>query len=203
MVSSPKNPLYEVNIRWLKSYNQPDLFIYFVGLKAPCRRWRQRRRGGIKKCLKASWRRCYYPHRSRESQSHLNCITGFRVTAILLNVWILPIGGASAVVGLLSTGPTPSLLSHGLSNGLWKYLHNSVYPKLLELGSCNFETMFTTPCVSRVKCHVSCATCHMSHFMCHLWHDTCQVSQVIIYFFNYNLFELVGGGSVINGAYPV
>ena len=27
---------------------------------------------------------------------------------ILLNGWILPIGGASAVEGLLSTGPTPS-----------------------------------------------------------------------------------------------
>ena len=31
-----------------------------------------------------------------------------RDTAILLNGWILPIGGASAVEGLLSTGPTPS-----------------------------------------------------------------------------------------------
>ena len=31
-----------------------------------------------------------------------------RITAILLNEWILPIGGASAVEGLLSMGPTPS-----------------------------------------------------------------------------------------------
>ena len=38
---------------------------------------------------------------------HLNRITGSRVTAILLNGWILPIGGASAIEGLLSTGPTP------------------------------------------------------------------------------------------------
>ena len=30
--------------------------------------------------------------------------------AILLNGWILPIGGASAVEGLLLTGPTPSSL---------------------------------------------------------------------------------------------
>ena len=29
-------------------------------------------------------------------------------SAILLNGWILPIDGASAVEGLLSTGPTPS-----------------------------------------------------------------------------------------------
>ena len=31
---------------------------------------------------------------------HLNCITGSKVTVILLNGWILPIGGASAVKGL-------------------------------------------------------------------------------------------------------
>ena len=35
----------------------------------------------------------------------LNRITGSRV---LLNGWILPIGGASVVESLLSTGPTPS-----------------------------------------------------------------------------------------------
>ena len=47
-------------------------------------------------------------------EGHLNRITGFRVTAIFLNVWCFPIGGASAVEGLLSTGPTPSsyLSSH-------------------------------------------------------------------------------------------
>ena len=39
---------------------------------------------------------------------HLNRNTGCRVTAILMNGVILPIGGASAVEGLLSTGPTPS-----------------------------------------------------------------------------------------------
>ena len=41
-------------------------------------------------------------------EGHLNRITGFRVTAILLNVWIFPIGGATAVEGLLSKEPTPS-----------------------------------------------------------------------------------------------
>ena len=30
-------------------------------------------------------------------EGHLNCITGSRVTVILLNGWILPIGGASSV----------------------------------------------------------------------------------------------------------
>ena len=33
-----------------------------------------------------------------------NCITGSKVTEILLKGWILPIGGASAVEGLRSTG---------------------------------------------------------------------------------------------------
>ena len=42
---------------------------------------------------------------------HLNRITGLRITAILLNGWILPIGVASAVEGLLSTGPSPSSFS--------------------------------------------------------------------------------------------
>ena len=33
-------------------------------------------------------------------EGHANCITGSKVTTILLNEWILPIGGASAVKGL-------------------------------------------------------------------------------------------------------
>ena len=33
-------------------------------------------------------------------EGHQNCITGSKVTAILLNVCILPIGGASALRGL-------------------------------------------------------------------------------------------------------
>ena len=43
-------------------------------------------------------------------EGHLNCITRSRVTAILLNEMILPIVGASAMEGLLSTGPSPSSL---------------------------------------------------------------------------------------------
>ena len=37
-------------------------------------------------------------------EGHQNRITGSKVTAILLKRWILPIGGASAVEGLQSTG---------------------------------------------------------------------------------------------------
>ena len=36
-------------------------------------------------------------------EGHENCITSSRVTEILLNGWILPFGGASAVEGLQST----------------------------------------------------------------------------------------------------
>ena len=50
-------------------------------------------------------------------------------------------------------------------------LQNIINPKLLELGTWNFETMFTTPCVSWVNCHVSCVMCHVSHVTCHLSHD--------------------------------
>ena len=41
---------------------------------------------------------------------HQNCICGSKVTAILLKGWILPIGGASSLEGLRSTG-LPRLVS--------------------------------------------------------------------------------------------
>ena len=44
-------------------------------------------------------------------EGHQNHITGSRVTTILLNCLIFPIGqSGEAVEGLLSTGPTPSSL---------------------------------------------------------------------------------------------
>ena len=55
--------------------------------------------------------------------------------------------------------------------------HNS--QSVLELGSWNFETVFTTPYMSQVTyhvlhvmCHMSCVTCHVSHVMCHMSHFT-------------------------------
>ena len=66
-------------------------------------------------------------------------------------------------------------------------------------------------------CHVSCVTCHLSRVTCHLSHVTCHLSHVkkkkklkkiklkkitpqkILD----KVVEPVGGGSVINGAYPV
>ena len=58
-------------------------------------------------------------------------------------------------------------------------------------------------CSSHTMCHTSRVTCHMSRVTCHLSPVTCN-------FFFSNLkkkldkvVELVGGVSVINGAYPV
>ena len=46
---------------------------------------------------------------------------------------------------------------------------------------------------------LSCVTCHVSCVTCHLASVTCPVSH----FFLYELLKIVGGGSVINGTYPV
>ena len=62
--------------------------------------------------------------------------------------------------------------------------------------------------VSRVMCHVSCVMCHVSHVTCHMSHVTCHMSCVTCHIYLYFLFfldkavMLIGGGSVINGAYP-
>ena len=37
-------------------------------------------------------------------KGHQNCISGAKVAAILLKVWILPFGGSSAVEGMQSMG---------------------------------------------------------------------------------------------------
>ena len=75
--------------------------------------------------------------------------------------------------------------------------------------------MFTPPNMSLVMCHMSRVMCHVSCVMCHVSRVTCHMSKKKLYF-NFLIFflllflkkldkvvELVGGGSVINGAYPV
>ena len=70
--------------------------------------------------------------------------------------------------------------------------------------------------VSHVMCHMSCGTCHVSHVMCHMSRITCLMSHVMcpcnFFYFTYifdslvifdTVGDLVGGGSVINEAYPV
>ena len=50
--------------------------------------------------------------------------------------------------------------------------------------------------MSHVMCHMSRVTCHVSHVACHMSHVTCHI------FFD-KVVNHIGGGSVINGAYPV
>ena len=74
--------------------------------------------------------------------------------------------------------------------------------------------------MSGAKCHMSRVTSHVSHVMCPMSRVTCRLSHAIkffiqIFFFSFFFFvcffqffpdkvvELVGGGSAINGAYPV
>ena len=95
---------------------------------------------------------------------------------------------------------------------MWIYLYNSVYPKPLELGTLNFETMLTTSlCVmcriSHVPCHVTCDTWQVKGDMWRMTRYTWLVTyDIFIYIFyyikQYKLVELVGGGSVINGSTP-
>ena len=63
----------------------------------------------------------------------------------------------------------------------------------------NCETMLTP-----TTCHMSCVTCHMSHVTCHMSCVMCHMSCKKKNYNNKNIYiELVGWGSVINGAYPV
>ena len=54
--------------------------------------------------------------------------------------------------------------------------------------------MFTPSNVLHITCHVTSVTCHVSHVTCH---------NFFIYFVLVKVLKLIGGGSVINGAYPV
>ena len=55
--------------------------------------------------------------------------------------------------------------------------------------------------MSHFTCHVSCVMCHVSCVICQMSRVTCHVSNIKKN--NYKVMELVGGRSVINGAYPV
>ena len=60
------------------------------------------------------------------------------------------------------------------------------------------ENVHLPPCVT---CHMSQVMCHMSHVICRMSCVTCNIS--IFLYFKDNMVELVGGRSVINGAYPL
>ena len=58
-----------------------------------------------------------------------------------------------------------------------------------------------TQCWPYPMFHVSHVICHVSDVECHVSDVTCHVSDVTKK--NYKVVERVGGGSVINGAFPI
>ena len=60
--------------------------------------------------------------------------------------------------------------------------------------------MITPP--QHVISHMSCVTCPVSHVMCHVSHVMCHISHFFSFLLN-KVVKLIGGGSVIYGAYPV
>ena len=88
-----------------------------------------------------------------------------------------------------------------------KMTHLSHLPNMNIIGEAgdSFGTTSLTP----VSCHLSPVTCHMSHVTCDMSHVTCHLNcsiqkiKKIIINQTYKVVELVCGGFVINGAYPV
>ena len=58
-------------------------------------------------------------------------------------------------------------------------------------------------CSPPTMCHMSHDTCHVSHVRCHVSGVTCHVSHVRFFSSSDKVVKLIGGESVINGAYPV
>ena len=56
---------------------------------------------------------------------------------------------------------------HSVCDPFVQNLQGAVDSKLLDLGSWNFERMFTPNHVSRVTCYVSSVTCQVSGVKCH------------------------------------
>ena len=78
--------------------------------------------------------------------------------------------------------------SYFCSNSSWHCLSQTVRAgerKFWENGHSDYVSHFMRY-MSCVTCHMSCVTCQVSCFFC----------------FVYKVLELVGGGSVIKGAYP-
>ena len=74
-------------------------------------------------------------------------------------------------------------IHYSVSHPLLTILLNIILPKLLELGTCNFETIITTPCVSCVTWHHFSQTVRARNLK--FWDNvqlplfaTCQVSCV-------------------------
>ena len=51
-----------------------------------------------------------------------------------------------------------------------------------------------------VTCNLSLVTCHVSNVICHVSHVTCHMFFFVCFFWD-KVLEIIGVGSVINGAY--
>ena len=90
---------------------------------------------------------------------------------------------------------TPPSLIKSVRDPIPQYPQNIGTPKPLKIG-----TGIVRQCSPRSVCQVSHIMCHVSHVICHVSSVTCHTFEFDFY---YNLLQLVGGGSVLNGAYPV
>ena len=63
---------------------------------------------------------------------------------------------------------TPLLLINSMSPPFPPNLQTIITPKPLDLGTWDFYTMFTTPCVPHDTCHMSGVTCQVSVVRCHM-----------------------------------
>ena len=74
-----------------------------------------------------------------------------------------------------------ALLLIKVTDGLWKYIQNTVNPKPKKL-----KAEILGECSSHTISHVSRVTCHMSHVTCHLSGVTCHKSffkNIFIYIY--------------------
>ena len=56
------------------------------------------------------------------------------------------------------------------SHVTYHILDDIITTNLLEIGSCNFYTLFITRCVLQVTWHISCVICYLPPIICHLSH---------------------------------
>ena len=135
------------------------------------------------------------------TQTHNSWTLQLSATAIIFYITIINrpgVAGAVLQTALWAVLQTALSFIKWLSEPFPPDIQNIIASKPLELESWNFDRIFT-------PYHVSCVMCHVSPLTCH-------VSPVTCIFFSFSLFytqnwkkvvELVSGGSVINGAYPV
>ena len=116
---------------------------------------------------------------------------------------------------VINVNNRPGVAAAVLQTALW--LIDSLSDPLVKISSKHSQS--PTGRARKLKvwenCHVPCVTCHLSCVSCQVSRVTCHMSFFFSSFFIQkinikkilknkldNVVELVGGGSVINGAYP-